>query len=165
MGYEDGPGVYPPGFLAKSPVPEMPGRGFNAGPPGAGISFDGAGPYTVNPQRNQKAFTQGNNLPLILKTFFAAANIVVYMEAAENKRKPGPAATPGRIPGSGRVPEYRQGGNQSRGIGASRQGRQKYRGSRVAAQGGKQPILKTGPEIFRLWQPRGRGICYHYALV
>jgi hypothetical protein len=150
MGYEDGPGVYPPGFLAKSPVPEMPGRGFKAGLPGAGISFDGAGSYAVNPQGNRKAFTQGNDLPLILKTFFAAADIVVYMKAAENKRKPDSA----RTFGSGRIPDCPQGGSHGRGIGAARQGRQQDRtgpGSRITAQGGKQPGFKTGPEIFRLW--------------
>jgi hypothetical protein len=147
MGYKERDGAYPSGFFTKGVVPEMPGRGLNARIPYTGIGPDHAGLYAVNPQWNGKSLAQGNYVPLVPKTFFPAADIVVYVQTAENKRK-GAAGTPG----SG-GPDCAQSGNHGRGIGAARQGREKYRRpgfakTRITAKGGKQPLLKTGPEIF-----------------
>jgi hypothetical protein len=147
MGYKERAGADPQGFFTEGAVPEMPGGGLNARTAGAGISPDRPGPYAVNPQWNGKRFTQGNYMLLVGKTFIPTADVVVDVEAADDKK-----------PGAG-IPGRRQSGNHGRGIGAARQGREKYRtgipcfaGAKtpVTVKGGKQPILETGPETFRL---------------
>jgi hypothetical protein len=156
MGYKERAGAHPPSFFAEGVVSEMPGRGLNARIPDTGIGPDHAGLYAVNPQWNGKGFTQGCYVPLVLKTFFPAADIVVYMQTAENERKAAVAGTPGS--GNG-IPDCAQSGSHGRGIGAARQGREKHRTgilrftctkTPVTAKDSKQPILETGTEIFRL---------------
>jgi hypothetical protein len=153
MGHKDGGGAHPKGFFTKGVVPEAPGGGLKPRPAGAGIGFNRSGPYAVNPQGNGKGFTQGDYVPLVLKTFFPAADIVVNVQAVEGEQRPSL-----KIRAPGGIPDCPQRGGHSRGIGAARQGREEHRtglpGQRqTGAKGGEYPFLKAMPEIFRLHQP------------